>query len=145
MKKPAGFFVPEGYHLVYIYKDSNGNREADHNHPPATASNLIGVFLASNAVRRARNKRGRFYPKDLRPQGVSEGYSMEPELKWSREKKQWVSTGRWVMNLCDWNPQRDNYKRYLQGILKKAQEFVAAGIDKKAALIAARKCSCQVH
>lgn len=145
MKKSVGFFIPEGYHLVYVYKDSNGNREADHNHPPAKASNMIGVFLASNEVRRTRLRRGRFYPEEPRPQGVSEGYSMEPELKWSRDKNQWVGTGRWVMKVCDWSSQRDNYKRHLQGILKKAQEFIAAGIDKKAAIIAARKCSCQVH
>lgn len=40
---------------------------------------------------------------------------------------------------------RGEYEYKLKSILRKAKEFMALGIDKKAALIAARNCSCQVH
>lgn len=56
----------------------------------------------------------------------------------------WCSSRKkYVKSTCEYPiPRRRDYQNKLQHILKKAKELIALGIERKAALQAARKCEC---
>lgn len=141
--KSVGFLVPKDSSLVFTFLDENGRKRVSHDRMPSRDVKIIGVFLASKKTYENRLDRGRFYPKDKTPQGVPEGFSLEKEYKWDSKADGSVFTGKYFLIQRPHSYERHQYKLKLLGILKKAQEFIAAGIDKKAALIAARKCACR--
>jgi hypothetical protein len=132
-----GIVLHQRVNLIFVYTD--GKKRVALDSPDfAYASRMLecvtpwicGVFVNSKQQTGWINRNPVFYPpkqQAKKPVGVPEG------VWYSGHKNNGVA------------PHRAEYKRRLQGILKKAQEFVTLGIDKKAALIAARKCSCQVH
>lgn len=139
MKKPnlCGIVLRQRSNLVFVYTDGKKRVALDYEDFSEASRNLdclqpwlCGVFVNSKKPTGFfRYRTSRLYPRPetKRLFGFPEGaFSYQGE-----------NTGV--------GKHRAEYKHKLQSILKKAKEFIAAGIDKKAALIAARKCSCQVH
>lgn len=143
--KSVGFLVPKDHLLVFVFVDDDGRKRISYNRMPSKDVEITGVFLASKKTYEDRLKRGRFYPKDNTRDGVPEGFSLERQYKWDSKTETSSFTGKYYLVRTHSPYERHQYKLKLLDILKKAKEFVAAGIDKKAALIAARKCACRVH
>ena len=147
--KPVGFMIPKDHHLVFVcINEETGEKVAVHrgNYGIDRSFTVVGVYLCDSAKYQERQRRGRppivFKSK---AQGVPEGFELKPEMILDRKTGRWNSTGNWVLQSWGRSSSRENYRLKLKKIQEKAQDLIAVGFNRKAALMAARKCSCQAH
>lgn len=166
MKK--GLIVPKGFGLVYVYTTNKGGRYACFNTPREKLCEyneyeykelrytLYGVFMYDIEKRRKKVHDGIHAMSDIQPYGdefgdvgMPEGFTLKYESKYVHGE--YVKTNKIVLvpsvhhyTRSFIERRRENYCRKLKAINKKAQELIELGVERAAAINAAKKCAC-VH
>lgn len=163
MKK--GLIVPKGFGLVYIYTTNKGGKYSCFNTPREKLHDdyeedlrytLLGVFLYDIEKRRKKVHDGINSRYDIQPYGdelgdvgMPEGFTLKYESKYVHGE--YVNTGKIVLvpsvqhyTRSFIERRRENFQDRLKKINQKAKELIELGVDRAAAIKAAKKCAC-VH
>ena len=158
-----GLIVPKGFGLVYVYTTNTGERKVHFGAPRenlrvdefgrSVTFTLFGIFLYS--LKAMDDKRAaRFgwrvikpYSGELGDVGTPEGFELEFEQEWKDGKL--VFTDK--VSIIERNRNRstfvkrhrDAYRSKLRAINNKAKELMGIGVERAAAIKAAKKCACK--
>ena len=160
----TGLIVPKGFGLVYVYNTNKGFRRAYHGAPrnarydhhfddDETQFILFGVFLYDIKKQSAREhaKIGRKYTvehheNEFGDVGTPEGFGLQYETKYRNGEH--VRTGK-IMTVeysqfsrTFIQRRRQHYQDKLKAINAKTKELMELGVERAAAIKAAKKCAC---
>ncbi len=161
----TGLIVLKGFELVYVYTTDKGRRVTSFNVPRGKMYDehseerytLFGVFLYDRKKLEARTAtrfRARPYIEPYGDEfgdiGTPEGFVLMREMKYVKfnMRRDYVATDKMLsVNNKDARTsfiqrRRDAYKRKLRAIHNKMKELMELGVERTAAIKAAKKCGC---
>lgn len=149
--------------VVYVYTNNKGERESLFGGPRQSLYNengdvkytLFGIFLYNGNVLNKRNEARfrerwevrRAYGNEAGDIGTSEGFSLEYESVY--KNGEYVKTGEIVLVRNNRHTRhfverhRERFQDKLKAINKKAKELMELGVERAAAIKAAKKCACK--
>ncbi len=98
---------------------------------------IYGIFEDLAPEREYKSRDWTLKQEAWAKEGIPEGKCVANQFRKIGEKVLYRTATRWEQCVC-----RRRYLEGLKAIKEKAAELIALGIDRKAALQAARKCSC---